>query len=121
LHEKIDEMHTYTISLEAKMKLHVPTSSSTCEVHALKNLELAHYVNCLQDENDELIKMMGWLPGYEPQLKMMMETYNHYMMGKRLARRRLESVMVREERRLVISKLHQKPSTKMPMLLNRTH
>jgi hypothetical protein len=44
LHGKIDEMHAYTISLEAKLKEHVPTSCSTCELHALKNLELAHYV-----------------------------------------------------------------------------
>jgi hypothetical protein len=78
LHGKIDEMHDYTISLEAKMKEHVPTSCSTCEVHALKNLELAHYVNRLQDENDELRKMMGWLSGHEPQLRMMMETYKRY-------------------------------------------
>jgi hypothetical protein len=34
-----------------------------------------HTVNRLQDENDELRKMMGWLSGHEPQLKMMMETY----------------------------------------------
>jgi hypothetical protein len=40
------------------------------------------------------------------------------MMGKQLVRRNLESVVVREERRFVISKLHQKPSTKIPMLLN---
>jgi hypothetical protein len=31
------------------------------------------------------------------------------MMGKRLVRRRLESIVVREERKLVISKFHQKP------------
>jgi hypothetical protein len=43
----------------------------------LKNLELAHYVDRLQDENDELIKMMGWLSGHEPQLRMMMKTYKH--------------------------------------------
>jgi hypothetical protein len=43
------------------------------------------------------------------------------MMGKHLVRRRLDSVVVREERRLVISELHQKPTTKMPMLLNPTH
>jgi hypothetical protein len=43
------------------------------------------------------------------------------MMGKSLVRRKLESVLVREERRSVISKLHQKPSTKMPMLLSPTH
>jgi hypothetical protein len=59
LHGKIDEMHAHTVSLEAKLKEPVPTSCSTCEVHALKNLELAHYVNCLQDENDESRNMMG--------------------------------------------------------------
>jgi hypothetical protein len=56
LHKKIDEMHAYTVSLEAKLKEHVLTSCTTCEVHALKNLELAHYVDHLQDENDELRK-----------------------------------------------------------------
>jgi hypothetical protein len=45
LHEKIDEMHVYTVSLEAKLKELVPTSCSTCELHALKNLELGHYVD----------------------------------------------------------------------------
>jgi hypothetical protein len=43
------------------------------------------------------------------------------MIGKRLDQRMLESVVVREERRLVISNLHQKPSTKMPMLLSPTN
>jgi hypothetical protein len=41
----------------------------------LKNLELAHYVDRLQDENDELRKLMGWLSGHEPQLRIMVETY----------------------------------------------
>jgi hypothetical protein len=41
----------------------------------LKNLELAHYVERLQDENDELRKLMGWLSGHEPQLRIMIETY----------------------------------------------
>jgi hypothetical protein len=35
LHKKIDEIHSYTISLEAKLKKHVPTSFSTCEVYML--------------------------------------------------------------------------------------
>jgi hypothetical protein len=47
LHGKIDEMHAYTVSLEAKLKEPIPTSFSTCELHALKNLELAHYVDRL--------------------------------------------------------------------------
>jgi hypothetical protein len=50
LHEQIDEMHAYTVSLEDKLKEPIPTSCSTCELHALKNLELAHYVDRLQDE-----------------------------------------------------------------------
>jgi phage-related protein len=44
----------------------------------VKNLELAHYVDRLQDENDELTKMMGWLSGHKPQLKMMIEAYKCY-------------------------------------------
>jgi hypothetical protein len=38
-------------------------------------MELAHYVDRLQDENDELRKLMGWLSGHEPQLGIMIETY----------------------------------------------
>jgi hypothetical protein len=49
LHGKIDEMHAYIVSLQAKLKEPIPTSCSTCELHALKNLELAHYVDRLQD------------------------------------------------------------------------
>jgi hypothetical protein len=74
LHEKIDEMHAYTIFLEAKLKEPVPTSCSTYELHALKNLELAHYVDHLQDENDDLRKLMGWLSSHEPQLRIMIGT-----------------------------------------------
>jgi hypothetical protein len=68
-------MHAYIVSSEAKLKEPIPTSCSTCAVHALKNLELAHYVDCLQDENDELRKLMGWLSGHESQLRIMIETY----------------------------------------------
>jgi hypothetical protein len=75
LHGKIDEMHAYTVSLEAKLKEPIPTSCSTCEMHALKILELAHYVDRLQDENDELRKLMGWLSGHKPQLRMMIKAF----------------------------------------------
>jgi hypothetical protein len=66
LHGKIDEMHAYTVFLEAMLKEPTSTYCSTCEMHALKNLELAHYVDRLQNENDELRKLMGWLFGHEP-------------------------------------------------------
>jgi hypothetical protein len=72
---KIDEMHAYTVSLEAKLKEPIPTSCSTCEMHALKNLELAQYVDRLQDENDELRMLMGWLSSHEPQFRIMIETF----------------------------------------------
>jgi hypothetical protein len=75
LHEKIDEMHVYTVYLETKLKEPIPTSCSTYELNALKNLELAHYVDRLLDENDELRKLMGWLFGHEPQLRIMVETF----------------------------------------------
>jgi hypothetical protein len=45
LHGEIDEMHAYTVSLKAKLKEPIPTSYSTCELHTLKNLEHAHYVD----------------------------------------------------------------------------
>jgi hypothetical protein len=41
-------------------------------------MELAHYVDRLQDENDKLRKLMGWLSGNEPQLSTMIETFKRY-------------------------------------------
>jgi hypothetical protein len=38
-------------------------------------MELAHYVDRLQDENDELRKLMGWLSSHVPHLRIMIETY----------------------------------------------
>jgi hypothetical protein len=78
LHVKLDESHAYGRSLEVALKTPVATSCSTCELHAVQNLELAHYVDRLQDENDELRKMMSWLSGHEPQLRMMIEAYMCY-------------------------------------------
>jgi hypothetical protein len=113
LHEKIDEMHAYTVSLEAKLKEPIPTSFSTCELHVLKNLELAHYVDRLQDENDELRKLMSWLSGHEPQLRIRIETFKRQMV-RDLGQTRL----VREVER--ISQSQQNPTTKMISSLNLT-
>jgi hypothetical protein len=63
LHEKLDVSLVYARSLEAQLKAPIPTSCSTCEINAMKNMELAHYVDRFQDENDELRKKMGWLSG----------------------------------------------------------
>jgi hypothetical protein len=75
LHEKLDVSLVYARSLEAQLKAPIPTICSTCEINVVKNIELAHYVDHLQDENDELRKLMGWLSGHEPQLRIMIETY----------------------------------------------
>jgi hypothetical protein len=75
LHEKLDVSLVYARSLEAQLKALVPTICSTCEINVVKNMELAHYVYRLQDENDELRKLMGWLSGHEPQLRITIETY----------------------------------------------
>jgi hypothetical protein len=75
LYEKLDVSLAYARSLQAQLKAPIPTICSTCEVNTVKNMELAHYVDHLQDENDELRKLMGWLSGHEPQLRIMIETY----------------------------------------------
>jgi hypothetical protein len=79
LHEKLNVSLVYARSLEAQLKAPIPTSCSTCEINAMKNMEIAHYVDHLQDENDELRKLMGWLSGHEPQLRIMIETYSARM------------------------------------------
>jgi hypothetical protein len=67
----------------------------------------------LQDENDELRKLMGWLFGHEPQLRIMIETY------KRQDAEGLGANKIGEEVER-ISQSHQKPTTKMISLLNLT-
>jgi hypothetical protein len=65
LHGKITELRGRIVSLEADLKVLIPTSCSICELHAMENLELAHYVDRLQDENDELRKCLSWLSGFK--------------------------------------------------------
>jgi hypothetical protein len=65
LHENLDVSLVYARSLEAQLKALIPTSCSTCEINVVKNMEIAHYVDRMQDENDELRKLMGWLSGHE--------------------------------------------------------
>jgi hypothetical protein len=56
LHEMLDVSLVYARSLEAQLKTPIPISCSTCEINVVKNMELAHYVDRLQDENGELRK-----------------------------------------------------------------
>jgi hypothetical protein len=47
LHEKIAELRSRILSLEADLKVPIPTSCSTCELHDVKNLELAQCIDHL--------------------------------------------------------------------------
>jgi hypothetical protein len=78
LHEKIVKLCSRIVSLEADLKVPIPTSCSTCELHAMKNLELAQCVNILQDENNKLREVLSWLSGQEPQLGMMIVSCKHF-------------------------------------------
>jgi hypothetical protein len=117
LHEKLDVSLVYARSLEAQLKAPIPTSCSTCEINVVKNMELAHYVDHLQDENDELRKMTGWLSGHEPQLRMMFEAYKRYD-GQALGSDKVGEGSGENEGKIMTSQNHQKPTTRMHMLLS---
>jgi hypothetical protein len=78
LHEKIVELHSRLVSLEADLKVPIPTSCSTCELIAMKNLELAQCVDHLQDENNKLCEVLSWLSSQEPQLGMMIASCKQF-------------------------------------------
>jgi hypothetical protein len=78
LHEKIVELRSRIGLLEADLKVPIPTSCSTCELHAMKNLDLAKCVGRLQDENDKLHEAPSWLSSQEPQLGMMIASCKRF-------------------------------------------
>jgi hypothetical protein len=78
LQEKIVELHSRIVSLEADLKVPIPTSCSTFELLAMKNLELAQCVDHLQDENSKLREVLSWLSSHEPQLGMMITSCKRF-------------------------------------------
>jgi hypothetical protein len=78
LHEKIVELRSRIVSLEADLKVPMPTSCSTCELHAMKNLELAQCVDHLQDENNKLREVLSWLSSQKPRLGMMIASCKRF-------------------------------------------
>jgi hypothetical protein len=78
LHEKIAELRSRIVSLEADLKVPIPTYCSTCELQAVKNLELAQCVDHLQDENNKLCEVLSWLSSQEPQLGVMIASYKRF-------------------------------------------
>jgi hypothetical protein len=63
---------------EADFKVLISTSCSTCELHVVKNLDLAKCVGRLQDKNDKLREVLIWLSSQEPQLGMMIASCKHF-------------------------------------------
>jgi hypothetical protein len=60
------------------LKVPIHTSCSTCELHAVKNLDIAKCGGCLQDENDKLLEVLSWLSSQEPQLGMMIASCKRF-------------------------------------------
>jgi hypothetical protein len=56
----------------------IPTSCSTCELHAVKNLDLEKCVGRLQEENDKLHEVLSWLSSQEPQFGMIIASCKHF-------------------------------------------
>jgi hypothetical protein len=82
-------------------------------------MELAHYVDRLQDENDELRKFTGWLSGHEPQLRIMIEAYK-CQDGEALGAKKVGEGGGENEGK--IGDIPEPPKThhKMPLFPNRT-
>jgi hypothetical protein len=76
--KKFAELRSRIVSLEADLKVPIPTSCSTFDLHALKNLELAKCIDRLQDENDKLREVLSLLSNQEPQLGMMIAGFKHF-------------------------------------------
>jgi hypothetical protein len=60
------------------LKVLILTSYSTCELHDVKNLDLAKCVGRLQDENNKLREVLSWLSSQEPQLGMMIASCKRF-------------------------------------------
>jgi hypothetical protein len=113
LHEKIVELRSHIVSLEADLKVPIPTSCSTCELHAMKNLELAQCVDYLQDENNKLREVLSWLSSQEPQLGMMIASCKcFYCLWDSIS---LVRAVVREKEKLGMFQFHHNPHTKISL------
>jgi hypothetical protein len=107
LHGKLAKSLSRIVSLEAELKAPIPTSCSSSQLHVVKNLVLAHYVDRLKDENDELRKIMCWLSAHEPQLKMMTEAYKRYD-GQPLGANKLGECSCERDEKIGIFLFHHK-------------
>jgi hypothetical protein len=75
MHAKlVDDLSTIS-TLEASLKSPVVNACTSCDEVTLHNLELTSRLDVIYEENDYLRKVLGWLSGQEPQLKIMIEEF----------------------------------------------
>jgi hypothetical protein len=75
LYAKLVDARSTISSLEASLKSPVANACSSCDEITVRNLELISCLDVIYEENDYLRKVLGWLSGREPQLKIMIEEF----------------------------------------------
>jgi hypothetical protein len=75
MHAKLVDARSTISTLEASLKSHVVNACTSCDEVTLRNLELTSRLDVIYEENDYLRKVLGWLSGQEPQLKIMIEEF----------------------------------------------
>jgi hypothetical protein len=75
MHAKLVDAHSTISTLEASLKSSVVNACTSCDDVTLRNLELTSRLDVIYEENDYLRKVLGWLFGQEPQLKITIEEF----------------------------------------------
>jgi hypothetical protein len=75
MHAKLVDARSTISTLEASLKSPVVNACTSCDEVTLHNLELTSRLDVIYEENDYLRKVLGWLSGLEPQLKVMIEEF----------------------------------------------
>jgi hypothetical protein len=75
MHAKLVDACSTISTLEASLKSPVVNACTSCDEVTLRKLELTSRLDVIYEENDYLRKVLGWLSGQEPQLKIMIEEF----------------------------------------------
>jgi hypothetical protein len=75
MHSKLVDARSTISTLEASLKSPIVNACTSCDEVTLCNLELTSRLDVIYEENYYLRKVLGWLSGQEPQLKIMIEEF----------------------------------------------
>jgi hypothetical protein len=75
MHAKLIDARSTISTLEASLKSPVVNACTSCDEVTLRNLKLTSRFDVIYEENNYLRKVLGWLSGQEPQLKIMIEEF----------------------------------------------